>query len=90
VLRESLEGAHLFPELELVDFVSVSVARLRVLDDDLEGREAGAPVVIEVFNGFQIPVGVEEGADVGEGDAGDTPGGRGRPSGRCARELESL
>jgi len=36
VLRERLEGARLVPELELVDFVGMPIARLRVLDDDLE------------------------------------------------------
>jgi hypothetical protein len=69
VLREGLEGARLVPQLELVNLVGVAVAGLRVLDDDLEGRKARALVVVEVLNGFQVPVVIEERPDVRERDA---------------------
>lgn len=38
VLREGLQGAHLVPELDLVDLVGDAIARFGVLDHDLKPR----------------------------------------------------
>ena len=69
VLREGLERAHLVPDLELVDLVRDASARLGVLDDDLKPRKLRPLLLGELGDGLQVPIGVEEGADVGEGDA---------------------
>jgi hypothetical protein len=68
--RQARRGARgSVARLELVDFIGVPVTRLRVLDDHLEGGEARPLLLVELVDWDEVPVGVEEGADVDEGDA---------------------